>query len=545
MELTSAIKTRFTVVTWILICSVYLLIFVPPNLTGAHDPNMLAAFRDELPQYGTDEYSQFIVVMRMTGGGTSPKEFWGNVLLYRYYAYGYPFFLTSAAAILPIRLFHYLGDGTNSTVAYMLVLRQLSPLFMLAAIILLVSLWTGFRSIVKSIVLFAFLASIPAVFFNNMFWHPDSLVTLFVVLTIFALAKDELRFGLWFHLAAASCGLAAGTKVIGLFFFLSVGVYLLLGLTQHRVTLRGLLKHGATFVVVMIVTIVVSNPMLLIPNVARSYVETLRAIAEANAWGWDAEQPKGPIPWYADVLREEFGFWWTYVAVLVACLLGIAYNREKRMLNIIILTWILPISLYALFGVAYKSAHYFIPIFLPLMSCVGNVLESDVLGRLKGPALVLASVSILLCGAQLVFYIPTNAKMYMTVLDRENRSQSLRFYRELNDTYLSRQTEHTRLTVVREAKLYLPPSPNLDDTSSKYLVFDYDYINHVRPDLILLTKANIDRHSDPLQVRTAYPPARAQWVKGYDFYFDAKMDSLTGFHKVLETDFAVAFVRNK
>src|SRR5262249_17864443 len=156
----------------------------------------------------------------------------------------------------------------------------LSPIFMVTAILLLVYLWTGFRSAARSVLLFIFLGSIPAVFLNNMFWHPDSLVTLFVVLTIFSLAKDELRFGWWFYLAAASSGLATGIKVIGLFFFLSIGTYLLFGLVHRRLDLKRVFKHGGLFVAVMVAAIVVSNPLLLLPTEAKGYYTVLSSVAE-------------------------------------------------------------------------------------------------------------------------------------------------------------------------------------------------------------------------------------------------------------------------
>ena len=57
----------------IVLASVYLLLFVLPNLTGAKDPHMLAAFREELPEYGTDELAQFLVLSRITSVGSTPS----------------------------------------------------------------------------------------------------------------------------------------------------------------------------------------------------------------------------------------------------------------------------------------------------------------------------------------------------------------------------------------------------------------------------------------------------------------------------------------
>jgi hypothetical protein len=73
----------------------------------------------------------------------------------------------------------------------------------------LVHRWGEFKSASKSALLF--LLGIPAVFQNNMFWHPDSLATLLVVLTIFSPVRDDLHFATWFYVAAACCGPAAGS----------------------------------------------------------------------------------------------------------------------------------------------------------------------------------------------------------------------------------------------------------------------------------------------------------------------------------------------
>ena len=233
---------------------------------------MLAAFRDELPEFGTDEWAQFGVLMNMARVGPTAYETLKNVLFYGYFPYGYSFFSTSLIAILPVKLANVVFRTDLPTYAYMIILRQLSPLWTLAAITLLVYLWTGFKSAGKSVVVFLFLLGIPAVFQNNMFWHPDSLAILFVVLTIFSLVKDDLNFSAWFYVAAASCGLAAGAKIIGLFFFLSVATYLFMGLAQSRLTLGRALKRGVLFVLVMAVAIVISNPLLLIPAMAREFV---------------------------------------------------------------------------------------------------------------------------------------------------------------------------------------------------------------------------------------------------------------------------------
>jgi hypothetical protein len=535
-------KRSATLVLILLLFATFFLLFVPPNSSGAKDQNMLPAFRDELKEFGTDEWVQFDVLMRMTRVGPTAYETLYNVLFYNYFPYGYSFFSTSLIAILPVKLANVVFRTNLPTYTYMIILRQLSPLWTLAAITLLVYLWTGFKSAGKSVVLFLFLLGIPAVFQINMFWHPDGLAILFVVLTIFSLVKDDLNFGAWFYVAAASCGLAAGVKIVGLFFFLSVATYLLLGLAQSRLTLGVAVKRGVLFVLVMAGAIVISNPLLLIPSFARAFVIALNKQAVNNT-NWGMPRPHGVLPWYSESLHWGFGFWWIYALALLSCLLGIRYNKKKRLLNIIVLTWAAPLSVYILHTVGAASflSHYFVPTLLPLMSCMGNLFNLPVQapsGQWRRPAVIAAGVCIVLCTVQFGYYVVADVHTYAAVLERERNSSSLRFYRQLQESYLSRLPQNSQLTIMREPKLYVPPSPNWQDHA--VYVMDYDDLKRFQPDLLLMSKELIN---NILERRYQFSDPQKE-PKSLEFYADVKVDKVVGFHKQLETDLAIAFARD-
>jgi hypothetical protein len=230
------------------IAAVYFIVFAFPNLKGSADANMLAVFEP-------DEFAQYPHVIRMLTPGKTLAETAFNFIVYRHFYYGYPFYLTSAMMLLPLKLV----SGLQSTPAVMLTLRQMiSVLPMLLSILILVYLQTRFRSLWNSILLFVLLLSIPAVVRNDLWWHPDSLAILFVALTFFFLDRDELRFGKNFYLAAVACGLAVGTKLIGLFFFLAIPVYLSWGLYHKRILLKKAALLALLFVGLMCLTVVVT-----------------------------------------------------------------------------------------------------------------------------------------------------------------------------------------------------------------------------------------------------------------------------------------------
>src|SRR6516162_2239869 len=78
-------KRSATLVLILLLFATFFLLFVPPNSSGAKDQNMLTAFRDELKEFGTDEWVQFDVLMRMTRVGPTAYETLYNVLFYNYF----------------------------------------------------------------------------------------------------------------------------------------------------------------------------------------------------------------------------------------------------------------------------------------------------------------------------------------------------------------------------------------------------------------------------------------------------------------------------
>ncbi len=527
------LNRRANAVLMLLLSCAYFLLFVPPNLTGARDANMLAAFQ-------IDEYAQYPVVMRMTDLDAPPLQTLKHFVAYGHYYYGYPFYLASATAILPLRVaLKLVGGHPYATMAYMAILRQLSPVFMILAIVILVYMWTGFRSLWKSALLFLFLASIPAVFVNNMWWHPESLVMLFVVLTIFSLDRDERRYGIWFAMAAVFCGLAIGTKMVGFWFFLTVAVYLALGF--RRVGLAPTLKRAALFCAFMLLTVIVSNPLLLIPQTARAIIGSQTAQAEMNSFGWGVQMAKGPLAWYAEALKGGFGLWWVYVLALGGCVWGIR-SDNKRLLNVIILTWFVPFAVYLLFFVANKATRYFLPALLPMISCIGNQVIWSINRDRSRKMLTLASAAmlLLLLGPQLVLNVRADVNSYAHTLYREQESASIAFYRQLDNVCLQQLPPGTRLTVFRDPYVYLPPIEGMD-VRMKWGSADYRDIEGIVPDLILLQSDYVAEYSDPATVDASFDAAQAK--ASLEFYRDASHNAIAGYRRILETPFGVAFAR--
>jgi len=164
-----------------------LAIFVLYSIPNSRASDNIAMIRI----FDPDEVAPLPNLQKMIMPADSIKQSIKQFLFNNYYYYGFPHFAYSATILLPLKWLGLINDMPT----VMLFLRQgNSVLLMLISLLLLVYMHDRFKSY-RSIVMFGFLAIVPAVVRNNFWWHPDGLVTLFAVLTIFFLKRDSLRLG--------------------------------------------------------------------------------------------------------------------------------------------------------------------------------------------------------------------------------------------------------------------------------------------------------------------------------------------------------------
>lgn len=516
------------------LCAGYVLAFVPGNLTGAADVSMLSVFE-------LDEFSQFRALAKMTSPGGTASDALHRFIAYDYYYYGFPFFASSAAIFWPLRAIYVAAGEPGLTSASVLLLRELSPLFTALAIAILVALWTRLRSLPHMVALFAFLATLPAIVDNNLWWHPDALVLLLVVATIAALSLDRGQLGRWFYAAALTCGLATATKTVGLWFFAAVALHLFRARGQHP--LPKLALAGAGYGVTMVLAIAAASPHFFLPS------EWEEILAATSTWkngidvGWTTKGQTGWAPWLG-VLRHGFGWGTTWLALVALCALTAfrSPRREHRDLAATILAWVVPLSIFLVAKVALHTERYLLPVALPLASCAGSPLLWRSL-RERGSSIVpraaAAAMLTLLC-AQLGFHLHEDLRLYRKVLHREENSPALAFWRRFDAEVLSGVAPGTPLRIYRDHYIYVPPERRFE-VHFRWRSSEHADIVQVRPDLVLLRRSAIEKFADP-----ASPDAstdRAQALRSHQFYLDARDDVIPGYRRLLATDFAVAYGR--
>lgn len=524
----------------LLIGLAYFLVLFWPNSQGARDPDMISVFEpDEGVQYGHP--------LRMLSGGSTFKDSLRKFIFYQHYYYGFPFYLTSVAlALLPIKLI----QGLENTALNMLWMRQMvSVLPMILSVLILVYLQTRFKRWLTSIALFVFLLTIPAIFENSTWWHPDSLTMLFIALTFFFLDRDDLRFGANFFLAAVACGLAVATKLLGLFFFLAIPIYILIGLRQKKIALRIATRNALLFVLLMTAAFIVANPFLLESANRQFAIDIQTKQASAMSAGWNVFYDRGPLAWYP-MIKEYYGNLATIFLAFLVCALCI-WKDHKRLLNILILAWAIPFLIYVMAVIVIKPHHFLIPAFLPLYSSLAGVFivlpppefnwKKPRITLQQLPSLLTTLLVSLILGIQFYHNITWSIDHYWHTVNKEKENAQIQFYEQLSEQYLVHLPDDLKINVFRDARAYFPRS------DQRYVIartrpVTYEIIQKDNIDLIIMWNQRIRDYTAPGTLENAINPETMKQV--IEFYGDIGNQSVDGYTMIYETECCSALIKD-
>jgi hypothetical protein len=531
---------------WFLVIGlIYFAVFVFPNLQGARNAAMLAAFE-------IDEYAQYPHLIGMLTPGDSLYQSLRNFLIYEHYFYGYPFYFLSALAVFPQRLIE--GSAwPQSTPVIVATLRQaISVLPMILSVFLLVKMQTRLRPVWKAVGLFIFLLLVPAVVRNNLWWHPDSLAMLACVMVVFFLDRDDLRFGSNFFFAAAACGIAAGLKLSGFFFGLAIPIYLAWGFLERKIPFRRVLILAAAFLLVLAAALTASNPLLLLPQERQEIFKTMLLQFEQTSSGVFFYQ-KGSSHFLNSIddnFKTNFGSLVFLLCVLIAFVLQFLLpesrnNSRRQRLLAVILAWILPLMI-TIDLAAYRRTNYFLPVMIPFLSILGGLPFEDLKMYLKGSASQrLAAAGLILMAGLVIFQTVQFARVDFTYIQdaarKEQKSPALAFHQTLDHEYLPLLGAE-KLVIFRDWRMYFPSSPTREIEMS-WDMASYDFINPINPDLILLERANLELFAQYESVEKAVDKEKSRSI--YEFYRDALENRIEGYTIMYADNFGLAFVKSE
>ncbi len=344
---------------------VIFMVWMIPNALDTNTPH-------EFYLHGGDEYITYPYVIWMLSPADSMDSAVYHFFIYEDYHYGYPFYFLSMLVLLPVRIIAG-AEFADLTQFNLLLLRQfisVLPLILSAGV--LTWLQTRFQSKGKSIALFGILLTLGGVaHYNSRFWHPDAMVVLCAALTILFLNRDRFQYRSNFLWAAFFCGLATAIKLFGVFFVLSIAGYLIVGLVRRVITVKRVALVSVGFLAVMIATFIFSNPFLFF-NDARQYAgQILQEKSAEVSQGYQEADPQGVyrkgVTATLPFLREPYGL--PFVLAFLVVSVGVAFACGKnRLVNGVLLGWVLTSGLYLIFFSAIKNFHYWLPVMVPLFS---------------------------------------------------------------------------------------------------------------------------------------------------------------------------------
>ena len=517
---------------WILavIGILYFCALIPFNLTGAETPEMLEVFE-------VDEYAQYPHVIRMLTPGDGIYQTVRNFFIYLHYYYGFPFYFWSAVSILPLKLFGTVWPG-NTRVIVCVLRQMISVLPMIIAAGLLTRVVTKFRHIIPSVVLYILLLTMPAVLQNDLWWHPDSLTLLFLCLTFFFLDKDGMRCGKFFLFAAAACGAAVGTKYLGLYFALAIPGYLICCLIRGTIGFRQLLIKAGLFLLVMAAFILISDPLLLLPQERAEILGIMKQQTELSGTGIFIRYDRtflenGRLP--AWLTENYLRFPWLILSLAGLAAGWFSGKPRRRTMSIVFALYLLTACAVNL-NTAASRMHYYLPILLPLAAQLPD-LTSVFPDRYR------KTLSVLLClimAVQAGINIKTDASLLKSHLHREEASGSIALYQRLDSEYLPLpEVPAERMTrVFRDWKVYFPEQEGYA-VKTDWELGSFAFIEEWHPDLILLEKENIRSYSSDSVLENAVNTDRMR--AAVEFYSAAAEKKLPGYDFLFENDFGVVF----
>jgi Glycosyltransferase family 87 len=509
---------------WILAgLSVFLFaLFAWPNLAASKNLAMVQAFEP-------DEAVLIPYVLHMISPASSIFQFLHQFIFYDYYFYGFPFFAFSALVLLPLQ---WLGQLTNMPLVMLILRQSLSVLPLMAAILILLYMQDGFRTY-RSPVLFVFFMSVPGVIQNNFWWHPDGLTVLLVVLTIFFLRRDNLRFGWNFIIAAIATGLAAAIKLVGFYFFLAIALTLILGIVLKRASWQRILCMALAFLGIMTFSYLAANPFLVSHWARDAYFQIFIKQTSLLSEGYGIVYSTG----LAATLPAFSQFYGGAVILLIAigtAIWGVIKGPEK-LLQALILAWCLPLTVMVFFLTHFKF-QYWLPVALPLFSCLILILPEKVRGYSPlSRTNLLRSLLILVLLAQFVIFLQADAPAFWGRVNREATNPRITFYDRVLNSLNPAADPH--LNVYYDYRLYVPGQPGWN-LSTSYDLLNYDYIQRNKFDVLILLEQRIKDYLNP----SAVGIDSQQFARAQAFYRDAQNGTISGYHLVFRDDIGLVLV---
>ena len=185
---------------------------------------------------------------------------------YGFYQYGFIYFFLNLLACLPGLVFH-------QTWLTIVVPRLVTGFFAVASLLVIYRFARLYLEKIPAVLFATFFITMPAFWYNATWFHPDWVMTFFLLATAFCLARDYGHFGRHFYAGIICYGLAVAFKYQAITFFPLIGLYIFYDLGTLRIPtqLRAKLKTFLVSLASIGSIFLIANPYILHPMGWRAF----------------------------------------------------------------------------------------------------------------------------------------------------------------------------------------------------------------------------------------------------------------------------------
>ncbi|MEE4195576.1 MAG: hypothetical protein V2J07_10305, partial [Anaerolineae bacterium] len=340
----------------------------------------------------------------------------------------------------------------------------------------------------------------------------------------------------FFWLSAISTGIAFGLKLSGAFFVLVIPTYLLFTVKKKKATLRKVVLYAAGFVILMLVTIVLTNPLLLTGVRSQFIQDQLLQIKKTSQGilidtGGFSANLKLPS-WFF----RNYGSVFFFLYLLTGFIMAIK-EEESRTPAILLICLVIPYCIGVLNSAA-PRLHYWLAAILPSYLLILPLIPDHFIAMAPGRKKVLQWSAVVLTVLQAGFFLVEDYQLYTNMLQKEETSAALQFSAYVKAEIIHPAYNGQPFIIYRDWHIYYPDD-GVATTIMDWELADYALVRENQPDFLLLERANVVTYGDPEYL--ANSPDAERTKRMHIFYADALNDQIEGYSLIYSDNFGMVY----
>jgi hypothetical protein len=262
------------------------------------------------------------------------------------------------------------------------------------------------KNIFEKILALLFVIAMPGIWVNAMWFHPDYMMTAFLMASMYMLFRSNEIGDRYYWLSVLFWGIAVAVKVQAIT-FAPVLIWSVLIMIRNKSGSEHFVQILAASFVSIVIIFVILNPYVIHPKGANAWFQVFVSNIESNA---SNHGRFGDLSLLFKIKNAIELFYVPMVLFIVLLLLSLIalykeWKSKKLRLSGMAAAYILPNIIYLLFFVNKAWNHYFLPVFMmsPLIFSFGIQLLRD---RYSLNIIWLRATFIMLVATQVVVFSP-------------------------------------------------------------------------------------------------------------------------------------------